>query len=83
MGFGKPDGGYPWPWSVCPWIAGRNPGPGEADDALAGDLADFVRTLHEIDTFGLRYALYLSHPARRRRRDLAPRPLVALPTTFT
>jgi len=52
--FGEPDGHYPWPWSVCPWIAGRNPAPGEADIALAGDLADFVRTLHEIDTFGLR-----------------------------
>jgi len=52
--FGEPDGDYPWPWSVYPWIAGRNPAPGEADIALAGDLADFGRTLHEIDTFGLR-----------------------------
>jgi aminoglycoside phosphotransferase (APT) family kinase protein len=54
VAFGEPDDTYPWPWSVCPWIAGRNPEPGEADIALAGDLADFVRTLHEIDTFGLR-----------------------------
>lgn len=53
IAFGEPDGDYPWPWSVCPWIAGCNPEPGDADVALAGELADFVRTLHAIDTFGL------------------------------
>lgn len=64
IGFGEPDAGYPCPWSVCPWIAGRNPEPGEADIALAGDLADFARTLHQIDTFA---------PAIRRAAALLPR----------
>lgn len=54
LAFGEPEGSYPWNWSVCPWIAGRNPEPGEAGIALAGDLAGFVRTLHNIDTFGLK-----------------------------
>jgi len=50
---GEPDHGYPWPWSVYPWIAGRNPDPGEAGAELAGDLADFVHALRGVDTFGM------------------------------
>ena len=54
LAFGEPDSSYPCSWSVCPWFVGRNPEPGEAGIALAGDLAAFVRTLHGIDTFGLK-----------------------------
>ncbi|MEP7019175.1 MAG: aminoglycoside phosphotransferase family protein [Pseudonocardiales bacterium] len=53
VGFGVPGDGYPWPWSVYPWVIGRNPQPGEADVGLAGDLADFARVLRGLDTFGL------------------------------
>lgn len=53
-GFGAPGFGYPWPWSVCSWVPGRNPEPGEADITLARDLADFVRSLHRAGTFGLK-----------------------------
>lgn len=53
VGVGEPGHGYPWPWSVYPWIAGRNPDPGEAGSELARDLADFVQALRGADTFGL------------------------------
>ena len=47
---GRPsaDVGYPWPWSVCPWLAGdvaaRRP-PDDLDEA-ARTLGAFVRALH-------------------------------------
>jgi aminoglycoside phosphotransferase (APT) family kinase protein len=53
VGIGQPGPGYPLPWSVFRWIAGRNPEPGEADLELTERLADFVKALREIDTFGL------------------------------
>jgi aminoglycoside phosphotransferase (APT) family kinase protein len=53
VGVGEPEHGYPWPWSVYPWIAGRNPDPGEGGVDLANDLADFVQALRGVDTFGL------------------------------
>ena len=53
VGVGVPGQGYPWPWSVYRWVLGRNPEPGEADLRLAGELADFVRALRGVDTFGL------------------------------
>ncbi len=53
VGAGEPGFGYPWPWSVSAWTAGDNPRPGEADAALAADLADFVNALRDIDTFRL------------------------------
>jgi aminoglycoside phosphotransferase (APT) family kinase protein len=54
VAFGEPDCGYPSRWSVCAWLPGRNPEPGEADTTLASDIAAFVRALHAIDTLGLR-----------------------------
>jgi len=53
VGVGVPGQGYPWSWSVYRWVLGRNPEPGEADLRLAGELADFVRALRGVDTFGL------------------------------
>ncbi len=45
---GEPMLGYPWRWSVCDWIAGRNP-TGDEGPALAEDLADFVGALRPLD----------------------------------
>lgn len=50
---GRPGEGYPYPWSVVPWFAGRAADP-DRDDlaALAADLAGFIRALHRVDPTG-------------------------------
>lgn len=49
---GVPQDGYPWPWSISPWLPGRPPAPGSADTDLAGQLADFVVALRNVSTSG-------------------------------
>jgi aminoglycoside phosphotransferase (APT) family kinase protein len=50
---GAPGRGYPFAWSVVPWLPGENPGDGNVDpERLAGDLAEVVLALHEVDTTG-------------------------------
>jgi aminoglycoside phosphotransferase (APT) family kinase protein len=52
---GAPGHGYPYPWTVAPWLPGRTPGdPHDPVDraALAADLAAFVRALHAVDPMG-------------------------------
>ena len=54
LGDGEPAEGYPWPWSVCRWLAGENP---EADALsepvlLAEDLAEFVDAMRSITLSG-------------------------------
>jgi len=47
---GEPGEGYPWRWTVVPWIAGSTPPRlGCDDEALAHDLAAFARALHAVD----------------------------------
>ncbi|MBM7055170.1 aminoglycoside phosphotransferase family protein [Streptomyces durocortorensis] len=49
---GAPDKAFPRPWSVCTWLDGTNPGPGDASsssDLLAADLAELVLALRRID----------------------------------
>ena len=47
---GEPGAGYPWRWTVVPWVAGSTPPRLGCDDVrLAGDLAAFVRALHRVD----------------------------------
>jgi aminoglycoside phosphotransferase (APT) family kinase protein len=48
LAVGEPGCGYPWRWSVVPWLRGDNP-PVGADEALAADVAGFVTTLHAAD----------------------------------
>lgn len=45
---GEPGGGYPWPWSIVPWFDGRVAAsvPQAERDAMAGDLAAALRSLH-------------------------------------
>jgi aminoglycoside phosphotransferase (APT) family kinase protein len=49
---GQPQGDYPYPWYVSPWLAGENPRPGDDLTVLAGDLAAFVLDLQRLDTSG-------------------------------
>ncbi len=49
---GVPGEAFPRPWSVCTWLDGTNPRPGDASsasDLLAADLAEFVLALRRID----------------------------------
>lgn len=46
---GAPGRGYPWPWSVVPWLPGVTPTAyDEHSHHLADDLAQFVRALHAV-----------------------------------
>jgi len=48
---GEPAEGYPWHWSVYPWLEGENPSVDDIaePDPLARDVARFVEALHRID----------------------------------
>lgn len=50
VAIGRPGQGYPWRWSVSPWLRGKNPVVGQLayPDRLARDLAAFVSALHAI-----------------------------------
>ncbi|RPK82138.1 Phosphotransferase enzyme family protein [Streptomyces sp. ADI98-10] len=74
---GVPGTGFPRPWSVCTWLDGTNPGPGDgssASDLLAADLAEFVLALRRIDPAGAPPA-YRSEPLAT--RDKATRDALA------
>ena len=51
---GIPCEGYPWPWSICQWLDGKNPAAGSLDcpAQVGSDLAKFVSALHALDTAG-------------------------------
>jgi len=49
---GRPGGDYPWPWTVVPWLEGRNPEAGQHLVDLAVDLAGFVRAMIAIEPMG-------------------------------
>ncbi len=44
---GGADEGYPWPWSIVPWIEGKAADLGYPRDSEALVLADFLRALHQ------------------------------------
>lgn len=54
LALGKPADGYPWQWSVCPWLEGENPSLEQLADPCeaARDLAGFIAALQRIDTAG-------------------------------
>ncbi|WP_370417128.1 aminoglycoside phosphotransferase family protein [Streptomyces sp. QH1-20] len=54
LGAGEPGAGYPWPWSVCRWLAGENPEAGALSDPvlLAKDLAGFVAAMRSVSLPG-------------------------------
>jgi aminoglycoside phosphotransferase (APT) family kinase protein len=46
---GQPGADYPWPWTVVPWMPGRNPDPEMDLVKVAVDLAGFVRAMIAIE----------------------------------
>lgn len=54
LAMGKPAEGYPWVWSVCPWLEGEDATTARITDLrrAAADLARFVAALHRIDPAG-------------------------------
>lgn len=50
LGAGEPARGYPWPWSVYRWLAGKHPEPGVLSEPvlLAADLGAFVAAMRSI-----------------------------------
>jgi aminoglycoside phosphotransferase (APT) family kinase protein len=44
---GEPAAGYPWPWSVVPWIPGRSAEYEELSPAQAGRFGRFLAALHQ------------------------------------
>jgi aminoglycoside phosphotransferase (APT) family kinase protein len=49
---GVPEGGYPFPWSVCPWVPGATDVPLADPVSAALDLADFILALRALDASG-------------------------------
>lgn len=51
---GAPGEGYPWSWSVVPWLAGHDANNARIDDLnrVALDVAQFIAALRRIDTTG-------------------------------
>lgn len=54
LAIGEPSDAFPGPWTAYRWIPGETASDRTVDDfdALARDLAEFVRALHAIDTDG-------------------------------
>ncbi|UQA96893.1 aminoglycoside phosphotransferase family protein [Streptomyces halobius] len=54
LGAGEPAEGYPWPWSVYRWLAGKHPEAGALSQPvlLAEDLAEFVAAMRSISLPG-------------------------------
>jgi len=54
LAIGKPEHGYPWKWSIYRWIEGQTVASAPVNDLVtfASDLANFLNTLHQIDTSG-------------------------------
>ncbi|MEU3066858.1 aminoglycoside phosphotransferase family protein [Streptomyces sp. NPDC006906] len=74
---GTPGEAFPRPWSVCTWLDGTNPAPGDASsssDLLAADLAECVLALRRIAPDGAPPA-YRSEPLAS--RDAATREALA------
>jgi aminoglycoside phosphotransferase (APT) family kinase protein len=49
---GEPGAGYPWRWTVVPWIAGTTPPRLGCDDVVLAREVAFVRALHRVDPAG-------------------------------
>ena len=76
LAVGEPGEGYPWPWSVVPWLPGRPPVAYETA-GLADQLARFVRALHAVPDPGVPPATGTSRGAPVARLDEPIRALIA------
>jgi aminoglycoside phosphotransferase (APT) family kinase protein len=53
LALGEPAEGYPYPWTVAPWIPGATPDADNIDvQTLAVELGEFVSALQKVDPLG-------------------------------
>jgi aminoglycoside phosphotransferase (APT) family kinase protein len=83
VGRGEPAEGYPWPWSVCPWLAGRMAAvaSGVRPFEVAHQIAVFLRAIHveappdaPVHPFGRGASLARRDADTRRRIEGCPEP---------
>jgi aminoglycoside phosphotransferase (APT) family kinase protein len=55
---GRPDPGFPWLWSIVPWIAGRSSEHEPLAADQAGMFGSFLNALHRADPSGLPHSTY-------------------------
>lgn len=72
---GLPDATYPWPWSIVPWFEGTpaahlHP---EARDAVAGEVATFVRAMHQPAPADAPHNPFRGVPLSARAETMPPR----------
>lgn len=73
VALGRPDDGYPFAWSVNPWLPGARPDAATDRRLLARDLAAFVVALRGCDTTGAPATGSRGLPLDRPERDAATR----------
>jgi aminoglycoside phosphotransferase (APT) family kinase protein len=74
IALGEPDEGYPFTWSVNPWLPGASPSARDMDDpVLAVQLAGFVRSLQACDATGATLFGSRGQPLGEPGRDEATR----------
>lgn len=73
VALGDPDRGYPFRWSVNPWLPGTRPDHTTDRDLLAADLAAFVVALRGCDVTGAPLTTSRGLPLDRPERDAATR----------
>jgi aminoglycoside phosphotransferase (APT) family kinase protein len=78
VALGEPDDGYPFSWSVNPWLPGERLDRGKVDPTqLSVDLAEFVRALQACDTTGAGLFGSRGQPLDELERDLRTRECLA------
>lgn len=77
LALGDPDDGYPFRWSVNPWLRGARPDHTTDRELLAADLAAFVVALRGCDATGAPVTTSRGLPLDRPERDAATRRALA------
>jgi len=68
--FGRPAANYPWPWSIVPWLSGRNADLCEPRADQAERLAAFLNALHRPAPANAPVNPYRGVPLRERAEQL-------------
>ena len=78
VALGKPENGYPFAWSVNPWLPGQPLDPTSVDPVrLSVELAEFVRALQSCDATGARLFGSRGQPLDEPERDRRTRECLA------
>ena len=78
VAMGKPGEGYPFDWSICKWLPGKNANNSIEDLELAAvDLAAFIHALRNVDTAGAHARPHGGRGAPLIERDEAVRNAIA------